>query len=157
MYPTIYSTRNHNFIPTLFNELFKDDWMPMHQFTSTSTPAINVLEDEKAFHVEVAAPGMTKDDFKINIVDDALVISMEKKVNNENQNENQNENENKKDNRRYLRREFSYSKFQQTMTLPENAQKDAISAAMTDGILNITIPKMTAEEKEKAMKYIEIK
>jgi len=150
MYPTMYSSRNHNFIPTLFNELFSDDWMPSH-FTSSSTPAINVIEDDKAFHVEVAAPGMTKDDFKINIADDDLVISMEKKVANDAPKAEDSKN------KKYLRREFSYSKFQQTMTLPDNAHKEAISAAMTDGVLTIDIPKVTEEEKQKAMKFIEIK
>ena len=91
---------------------------------------------------------MTKEDFNIRIDEnDNLVVSMEKK---------EEKNDNKKDGR-YLRREFSYSKFQQTMVLPENAEKDKIEAKVENGVLNIIIPKMTEEEAKRSEKVIEIK
>lgn len=148
MYPTIYSTRMGNILPTLFNEFFNDSFLASDKYASANMPATNILEDDKAFNVELATPGMTKDDVKINIDNDNLVITMEKKV--------AADNADSKADKKYLRKEFSYSKFQKTMSLPENVQKEAISATMADGILKINIPKITAEDKEKAIKYIEI-
>lgn len=90
---------------------------------------------------------MTKDDFNIHLTEDnQLVISMEKKneVNNN-------------DKKKYLRREFSYSKFEQCMILPEDVDKEKISASVDNGVLNIELPKMTQEEKKQANKVIEIK
>lgn len=102
----------------------------------------------KEYKVELAAPGMTKDDFNVHIDEDNnLVISMEKKTENK---------EEKKDGR-YLRREFSYSKFQQTMILPDNVDKEKIAAQVENGVLNINLPKFSAEEKQKNKKSIEVK
>ena len=95
--------RTQSWLPSIFNDFFDNDWMVKANATA---PAINVLETEKEYKVELAAPGMTKDDFNVRIDEDNnLVISMEKKTENK---------EEKKDGR-YLRREFSYSKFQQTI------------------------------------------
>ena len=99
--------RTQNWLPSIFNDFFDNEWM---EKANATAPAINVLETEKEYKVELAAPGMTKDDFNVHIDEDNnLVISMEKKTENK---------EEKKDGR-YLRREFSYSKFQQTMILPD--------------------------------------
>ena len=141
----MYSNRNQGWIPSIFNDFFNDTWMPA-KFTGT-TPAINVSEDEKAYKVEVAAPGMTKEDFKISVANDDLVISMEKKT------DNKEEDEKKK----YLRREFSYSKFEQRLTLPDNIERQNICANMNDGVLAIVIPKKTEEEKAQETQCIEIK
>lgn len=95
-------------------------------------PAINVIESDKDYKVEVAAPGMTKEDFKIHINEDNdLVISMEKKTEST-----EGDKEGKKESR-YLRREFSYSKFQQTLILPDDVDKDKIDAKVNDGVLTI--------------------
>ena len=137
--------RNQNWLPFVFNDLFDNDWMMR---ANSTAPAINVIESDKEYHVEVAAPGMTKNDFNIRIdEDDNLVVSMEKK---------EEHNDNKK-NGRFLRREFSYSKFEQTMVLPENVVKDKIEAKVENGVLSINIPKKTEEEVKKAAKIIEIK
>ena len=121
------------------------DWMVKANATA---PAINVIETEKAYKVELAAPGMTKEDFNVRIDEENnLVISMEKKTENK---------EEKKDGR-YLRREFSYSKFQQTMILPENVDKDHISAQVENGVLNIELPKLSEEEVKKPDRTIEVK
>ena len=142
--------RSQNWLPSIFNDFFDNNWV---EKTNLTSPSINVMENEKEFKVEVAAPGMTKDDFNIHVDEqDNLVISMEKK--NESKEENKDE---KKEGGRYLRREFSYSKFQQTMILPENVDRDNISAHVEHGVLNISIPKMSEEETKKAQKVIEIK
>lgn len=150
--PTIYSNRNQGFFPSIFsdfNRIFDDNWL-IPRIHSTS-PAINVTEDEKEYKVEVAAPGMTKDDFRISLTaEDDLLISLEKK-------EEKKETDSSEEKKKYLRREFSYSKFEQQFTLPVNVDKQNITAQMTDGVLSIAIPKMTPEEKAQETRFIEIK
>lgn len=136
---------NQNWLPSIFNDFFDNDWMVKANATA---PAINVIENKKDYKVEVAAPGMTKDDFNIHLGDDnELVITMEKK------NESKEED---KENKKYLRREFSYSKFQQAFVLPDDVEKDKISANVSDGVLTIELPKSTPEEKAKVNRVIEI-
>jgi len=138
--------RNQNWVPSIFNDFFDNDWMIKANATA---PAINVIENEKDYRIELAAPGMSKEDFNIKLDEENnLVISMEKK--------NENKEEDKK-NGRYLRREFSYSKFQQTMILPDDVDKDAISASVEHGVLTVDLPKQTPEAVQKAEKHIEIK
>ena len=138
--------RNQNWVPSIFNDFFDNDWMIKANATA---PAINVIENEKDYRIELAAPGMSKEDFNIKLDEENnLVISMEKK--------NENKEEDKK-NGRYLRREFSYSKFQQTMILPADVDKDAISASVEHGVLTVDLPKQTPEAVQKAEKHIEIK
>lgn len=137
--------KNQNWLPSIFNDFFDNDWM---EKANSTAPAINVIESEKDYKIELAAPGMTKEDFNVRIDDDnCLVVSMEKK----------NENKDEKHNGRYLRREFSYSKFQQTMILPENVDKDHISAQVENGVLNIELPKLSEEEVKKPDRTIEVK
>ena len=125
---------NSNWLPSIFNDFFENEWLAK---TGVTAPAINVIENDKDYKVEMAAPGMTKDDFKVNVDENNnLTVCMDKK---------------------YLRREFSYSKFQQTILLPENVEKDKISAKVEHGILSIEIPKVKEEEKQKTSKAIEVK
>ena len=136
---------NQNWLPSIFNDFFDNNWMVK---TNATAPAINVIESEKDYKVEVAAPGMTKDDFNIHLSEDnELVITMEKK------NENQEED---KENKKYLRREFSYTKFQQALILPEDVEKDNINASVSEGVLTIDLPKRQPEEKAKVSRQIEI-
>ncbi|WP_294588399.1 Hsp20/alpha crystallin family protein [uncultured Bacteroides sp.] len=142
--------RNPNWLPNIFNDFFDNDWMVKANATA---PAINVFETEKEYKVELAVPGMTKEDFNVHIDEENnLVISMEKKT----ESKEENKGEEKKEGR-YLRREFSYTKFQQTMILPDDVDKDKISAQVENGVLNILLPKFTAQEKEKAKKFIDVK
>lgn len=135
---------DQNWLPTFFNDFFDNDWMMK---TNATAPAINVVESDKDYKVEVAAPGMKKEDFNIHLGDNnELVITMEQK------NENKEEHKNKK----YLRREFAYSKFQQSFILPDDVEKEKISASVNDGILTIDLPKHTPEEKAKVDRVIEI-
>ncbi len=137
--------KNQGWLPSIFNDFFDNDWMVRANATA---PAINVFETEKEYKVELAAPGMTKEDFNVCIDEESnLVITMGKKVENK---------EEEKDGR-YLRREFSYSKFQQTMILPDNVDKENISAVVENGVLNIQLPKLSEEAVKKAEKRIEVK
>ena len=139
---------NQNWIPELFNDFFTDEWVDR---TGNSTPAINVIENEHGFELELAAPGMTKEDFKVSLDEEGdLVINMEKKEENK-------ENKEGKRHGRYLRREFSYAKFQQTMILPEDADKENISASVENGVLKVNIPKLEVKEIPQTRKMIEIK
>ena len=129
----------------MFDDFFDNEWMKKANATA---PAINVIETDKEYKVEVAAPGMNKEDFNVHIDENGnLVIAMEKKT------------EKKEDDKksRYLRREFSYSKFQQTLILPEDVVKDTINANMNDGVLNIELPRKAPEPKNQVTKVIEIK
>ncbi|MBR1621385.1 MAG: Hsp20/alpha crystallin family protein [Prevotella sp.] len=130
-YPTF---RRNSWLPEVFNDFFNTDYMPR---TNATAPAINVIENEKEYRVELAAPGMKKEDFDININQDGnLTIKMECKR------------EMKEEDRkaRYLRREFAYSKYSQTLILPDDVDKEKISAKMEDGVLTINLPKIIKEE-----------
>lgn len=135
--------RTNNWIPAVFNDLFNTEFLPK---VSATAPAINVKESDKAYTVELAAPGMKKEDFNVHINDEGnLVVKMESK------------NEAKEEDKttRYLRREFSYSKFEQTLILPDDVKKDAISAKVENGVLTVELPKLV-EEKVKLSRQIDI-
>lgn len=141
MLPVI--SRN-NWMPEVFNDFFDTDFMTR---TKATAPAINVKETEKDYTVEVAAPGMTKDDFNVNIDKDGnLHIHMEAHT--------EKKEEDKKSH--YLRREFAYSKFEQTLLLPDDVEKEAIEAKVNDGVLTVTLPKMEKPAAE-AARQIEVK
>ena len=135
--------RTNSWIPTVFNDLFDADFMPRANATA---PAINVKENDKEYIVEVAAPGMKKEDFNVHINDEGnLIIKMEQKQ----------EQKEEDKNTRYLRREFNYSKYEQTLILPDDVKKDAISAHVEHGVLTVQLPKIV-EEKVKVSRQIEI-
>ena len=135
--------RTNNWIPAVFNDLFDTDYLPK---VNATAPAINVKESDKAYIVELAAPGMKKEDFNVHINDEGnLVVKMESKA----------EKKEEDKNTRYLRREFSYSKFEQTLILPDDVKKDAISAKVEHGVLTVELPKIV-EEKVKVSRQIEI-
>lgn len=131
------------------NEFFDRDWMDWtnRNFSNTNTtlPSVNVKESADGFEVDMAAPGLEKKDFKIEINHGVLTISSEKKVENETKNGQQ-----------FTRREFSYQSFSRSFTLPETVDGDKISAKYENGILKVSIPKKE-EAKPKPAKTIEIK
>ena len=136
---------NQNWIPSFLNDFFDNDWVVR---SHTTAPAINVTEDDQEYKLEVAAPGMTKEDFNVHLSEDnELVINMEKKTEN---------NEEDQNNKKYLRREFSYTKFEQSFVLPDNVDKEKIAANVNDGVLTVTLPKETPEQKAKVNRSIEI-
>ena len=139
--------RRNQWLPSIFSNLFDDDFavMPARQFAS---PAVNIKESDKEFQIEIAAPGMTKEDFSVRIDnDEELVIALEKK--------NQKEEKNEKAN--YLRREFSYTSYHQSFVLPENINLEAIQAEIVNGVLNIKLPKIQEVKKVPASRHIEVK
>ena len=124
-------------LPEVFNDFFDNNYMPKANATA---PAINVLD----YRVELAAPGMRKEDFDVNInTDGDLVIKMDRKG------------EKHDENVHYLRREFSYTKYEQTLILPDDVDKQKISANVADGVLTIVLPKIVKEE-QKIARNIEI-
>ena len=135
--------RTNNWIPAVFNDLFNTEFLPK---VNATAPAINVKESDKAYTVELAAPGMKKEDFNVHINDEGnLVVKMEQKQ----------EHKEEDKNTRYLRREFSYSKFEQTLILPDDVKKEEISAKVDNGVLTVELPKMV-EEKVKVSRQIDV-
>jgi HSP20 family protein len=133
----------NNWLPLFFNDFLKDDWKTG---TNSNVPAVNVKETDTAYIVEVAAAGYTKEDFNVSLNDDNdLLITAEKK-----------DEVKENDNVRYLRRGFSYSKYQHAMTLPDDVNKDAIDAKVEHGVLHITLPKLTESEIIKRQRQITV-
>ncbi len=132
-------------LPDIFNDFFNTNWM---EKANATAPAINVIENEKSYDVELAAPGLTKDDFKVSLdAEGNLSINMEKKV----------ENNGEKKHGHYLRREFSYTKYQQLLTLPDDVDKEHIEAKVENGVLNVCLPKVVKAVPEDTHKAIEVK
>ncbi len=129
---------------------FMDDFLGRDFFsnffdnqTGMSMPSVNIIEGKEDFRIEVAVPGLDKKDFKIDLNNNVLVISSEKEVKNEQNDE------------KYMRKEFSYSSFQRSFTLPNSVDAEKINAAYKDGVLNVTIPKKE-DAKEKPPRTIKI-
>ena len=146
---------DQNWFPTLFNDFFDYDFWMTNRKNNLTAPAVNVLDEEKEYKVEIAAPGMTKDDFQIKIDNDNnLVITLEKKT--ETKEGDTNEKKDAKKNGKYLRREFSYSQYQQAFSLPEDIDKQKITAKMEHGVLTIDIPKTEPQKPVDTSRQIEI-
>jgi HSP20 family protein len=134
--------------------MFNDDFFTRDLFnwgltnnsnTGTTIPAVNIKESPNAFEVEMAAPGMTKKDFKIELDSNVLTITSEKNVEHE-----------EKEGEKYSRKEFSYQSFQRTFTLPkEVVDEDKIEAKYENGVLYLVIPKKE-EAKQKPARMIQI-
>ena len=136
---------NSDWLNNFFDDaFFNTDMMPRMNATA---PAINVKETEKAYQMEIAAPGLKKEWVRINIDNDGnLNVAIENKM--EHKDEDKHEH--------YLRREFSYSKFEQTLILPDDVDKEKIAANVNDGVLTVCLPKVEKEEK-KSTRQIEVK
>jgi HSP20 family protein len=135
--------RTQNWLPGIFNECFGNEGIAK---ANASAPALNIVETEKEYIVEMAVPGVTKDDFCVTVdKHDQLIVTVESR---------NSEEHDKKG--KFLRREFSYSQFQQTLILPENVNKDEIQATQCNGVLTITIPKNHATSSAEP-KRIEVK
>ena len=141
--------RFSNQMPSLFDRFLENDFFDWsnRNFSKTNTtiPAVNIKEDEDGFKVEMSAPGLEKDDFKIELNNSLLTISCEKQEENENV-----------ENEKYSRKEFSYQSFTRSFNLPEMVENDKIEAKYENGILKVSIPKKE-EAKPKPPKFIEIK
>src|SRR4051794_22676287 len=121
-------TKRSELFPTFFDDFFKpfNDWVGMGR--SITTPAVNIAENKNNFEVTVAAPGLKKSDFNLDIEGNMLTISCEKEERKEEKEE------------RYTRKEYSFSSFSRSFTLPEEVIKEKIEAAYVDGVLHITLP-----------------
>ena len=127
-----------------FDNDFNDGFMNgVLRRANATAPAVNVKEDNEKYTMEVAVPGIKKEYVRVSLdADGNLNLAIENKL------------EHKE---HYLRREFSYSNYQQTYTLPDDVDKTKIAAKVADGILTITLPKMTKEDEKKSGRDIEIK
>ena len=131
-------------LPDIFQDFFENNALE-----KVVAPAMNVIETDCCYKLELAAPGMTKDDFKVHINSDGnLVIDMER---------NKEEKKECKGECKYLRKEFAYSKYHQVLALPENAMKDEIEARVENGVLCVRIPKMQKAKEETEKRLIEVK
>jgi HSP20 family protein len=138
--------RRRNTFPSLIDEFFGRDFFPgfFRDFDShTTMPAVNIVEEKDDFMIEVAAPGLDKKDFKIDLDNNVLTISSEK------------ENDHEEKNDRFMRREFSYTSFSRSFALPESVESEKIKATYKDGVLHLVIPKRE-EAKEKPARVIDI-
>jgi HSP20 family protein len=137
--------RRKSFVPGFVDEFFGRDFLSdfFDDKTGISMPAVNILETKDDFKLEIAAPGLTKKDYRIQVENNVLTISSEKE-------EKQEEKES-----HFMRREFSYSAFTRSFTLPMTVAADQISASHSEGILTIIIPKKE-EAKEKPAREIKI-
>jgi len=117
----------------LLSDFFEADDLSFDRlWKKDSMPAVNVSEGEKKYEIELAAPGMKKDDFKVKVENGILTISAEHKE----------EKEEKKKN--YTRQEYSYNSFSRSFTLPENVKEDDITAHYADGVLKLDVTKKVA-------------
>lgn len=134
--------RSQPWLPSvLFTDFFSQDMLDhvANRRQSSATPALNVIESENGFRVEFAVPGLSKEDFKLDVdKDNNLIVSAEKRS----------ESEEKKE--KYLRKEFGYTRFKQVLLLPEDADKEVISASYDKGVLSVEIPKKVKEEAARA-------
>lgn len=137
--------RNEPMLPSTFvdsfNSFFNDDIFRNDEVAS-SRPLVNISETETGFGIELAAPGLSKEDFKIDLDHNLLTISVDKKA----------ENTEEKDN--YTKREFNYFSFKRSFTLPETVDSEAIKGSYENGVLQVSLPKKA--EVQKAKRAIEI-
>src|SRR5579863_4800854 len=144
--------RKSESLPTIFNDFFRP-WESLfdlnggsllNTFSPVSMPSVNIVENKDNYEVSLAAPGMKKDDFKIDIDANTLTISAEKE-------EKKVENE-----ERYTRKEFNYTSFSRSFSLPDWVNKDRIDASYENGLLKLTLPK-TEEARKIASRHIAVK
>ncbi len=138
------SNRNNTLLPgfndvfeSIFNDNFFNDRMVMR------VPAVNISQSDNNYHVELAAPGLKKEDFKLNLEHNQLTISVDQSL------------DHRDNQRNYSKREYSFRSFVRSFTLPESADGDRIEASYTDGILHIDIAKR--EEAQAVRRQIRIK
>ena len=135
---------SNSWFPTMFDDFFNNGWMPKMKATA---PAVNVKEDANAYTMELAVPGIKKEFCRVNInADGNLEVAIENKL--------EHKEENKKEH--FLRREFSYSNYQQTYVLPDDIVKDQIAAKVDNGVLTITMPKVSKDEVKQIQRQISI-
>ncbi len=143
MLPTLRTNRYS--WPSLVEDFFNGDWFPafFDAEKKYSIPAVNIVEGKEDYRIEVAAPGLSKDDFKVNLENNMLTISSEKEEKHEESDE------------KVMRREFNYSSFSRCFSLPQTVNSEKIKASHKDGVLTVVVPKRD-EAKEKPAREIKI-
>lgn len=136
------NTNANGLFPSVMDELFKD-WMGGTQVMNRVVPPVNIIETDEAYQVELMAPGLKKENFNIEVDNDLLTISSEIKA------------ENNQQDGKFTKREFTYSSFRRSFTLPETIKEDEINASYQDGILKVALPKKE-EALPKPKRLIEI-
>lgn len=137
-------------LPTVFDEFFKP-WNEMFENGSSffgrvmTVPAVNILENKNEYNVSLAVPGMKKEDFNIDVEGNMLTISCEKEVNKEEKED------------QFTRKEYNYSSFSRSFTLPEEVNKEKIEAKYEEGVLKLMLPKREEAKKLAAGKHIAVK
>jgi len=139
----VFKTRS---LPGLFDEFFNGNLLPnyLEEGAWKSTPAVNIYETNEKFEIEIAAPGLEKEDFKIELKNDYLLVYSEKK-----------EKKEEKEKGKLVRSEFRYSSFQRSFALPKEIDIAAIKATHKNGVLTIELPKRL-EQKDSSVRQIEI-
>lgn len=138
---------------TSFPSLFDDFFKPRNELFDNSrvwgraatVPAVNIMENEKEYKLSLAAPGLKKEDFKIDVTDNILTISAEKEENKEEKEE------------RFTRREYNYTSFLRRFPMPEDVKQDAVEATYSEGVLKLMLPKNEEVKKAAPAKQIAIK
>jgi len=152
-----YNRKNHNdstWLPSILDDFFGTEFMGVPVTRQFATPAVNIKETDKTYEIEVAAPGMTRNDFKISInSDNELVINLEKKAQDEQKADHEEE---AKNNGVWLRREFSYATYSQSFIIPDDVDVERIGAKMENGVLAITLPKKEIVDETPATRQIDI-
>jgi HSP20 family protein len=115
------------FFNDVFDTILNDRFLGGKQLSQV--PAVNIAETENEFHIELAVPGLKKEDFKINVDKDVLTVSAEKKA------------ENVEEGKKFSKREYNYSSFTRSFNLPESVDHSKIDAEYTDGILKLNVAK----------------
>lgn len=154
MLPALRTRRNENatsWLPSIFDDFFNDEFMGIPVSRQFATPAVNIREEEKQFDIEIAAPGMTKNDFRININQNGELSIFLEKTKEEKESDAKEEKHNT-----WLRREFAYSQYSQCFTIPDEVDETQITAKMENGVLNITLPKKEQVTQEPVTRQIEI-
>ncbi|MFW0718179.1 Hsp20/alpha crystallin family protein [Pedobacter sp. N23S346] len=124
----------------IFESVLEDNFFSSRRISNV--PSVNISDSPDAYHIELAAPGLRKEDFKVSVERDMLIISTEKKT------------ESSESEKSYTRREFSYAAFTRSFTLPESADVDRIQASYQEGVLKLSLPKK--EEAKAISRQIEI-
>ena len=141
-----------NWLDNFFDDsLFDTELMPQR---NTTAPALNVKESAEDYIMEMAVPGLEKEWVRINVTNEGLLhVAIENKM----EHKEENRDSHKSRHIHYLRHEFAYGNYEQSYTLPDDVDRDKISASVANGILTITIPKTTPEQEAKVMRNIEVK
>lgn len=138
-------TKRGELFPSVFDDFFRpwSDWFGSER--TMTVPAVNIVDNKDDYRISVAAPGLKKNDFNIDIEGTMLTISCEKEESREEKDE------------RYSRKEYNYSSFSRSFTLPEEVMKNKIEAVYEDGVLRLTLPKTEQSKKAALSKHISVK